>query len=430
MIFATLLLLAAPAQHAAPAPPPTPAEAEVRALEGRRQEAIRSGDRTTLEALYATDFHGVTSTGFPVDQATILRVLSRTDPAVRFTTEELTVRSAGDAVVAEGRLVGRAGEGKISQDFRYLHVWAKKDGAWKIVAGQSTPSPAPFPHYPASAAAAKRLPASAFEYDRKAVFSLETTGQSSRDGAVIREIRYAGAAGRPIGATLVASAASGKGRARGPGILFVHWYAPPSPDSNRTQFLEEAVALAKGGVTSLLIDTMWSEAEWFPQRKVADDYPASVAQVRELSRALDLLVSQPGVDPARVAYVGHDFGAMYGALLAGIDRRPSAWAFQAGTSSFADWFLLNQRALEGDARQKVIDELAPLEPVLYVGAAAPSPVLFQFGDIDPYVPKASADAFAAAAGEPKRTIWYEAGHELNAKAREDRVAWLKEKLGL
>jgi pimeloyl-ACP methyl ester carboxylesterase len=187
------------------------------------------------------------------------------------------------------------------------------------------------------------------------------------------------------------------------------------------------VALAKSGATSLLIDTMWSEAEWFPQRKTSEDYAASIAQVRELARALDLLLAQPGVDPARVAYVGHDFGAMYGALLAGIDRRPSLWAMQAGTSSFADWFLLNQR-LEGEARQKIVDELAPLEPVLYIGAAAPAPVLFQFGDVDPYVPKTSADAFVAAAGEPKKVIWYEAGHELDAKARSDRIAWLKEKL--
>jgi ketosteroid isomerase-like protein/dienelactone hydrolase len=418
-----LLLSLSIAAEPAAAAPPTPAEAQVRALEEKRQGAIRGGDRATLEALYADDFHGVTSAGFDVDKAAILRVLSRTDPSTRFSTEELKVRAIGEAAVAEGRIVGRAGEGRVLVDFRYLHVWAKRDGAWKIVAGQSTPSPPAFPHYPASPAAAKRLPASAFDYDRKASFAVETTGQSTKDGVAIREIRYAGAAGKKVGATLV----SPPGRGKGPGVLFVHWYAPPSPDSNRTQFLEEAVTLAKSGATSLLIDTMWSEAEWFLQRKTSEDYAASVAQVRELSRALDLLLAQPGVDPARVAYVGHDFGAMYGALLAGIDLRPSLWAMQAGTSSFADWFLLNQR-LEGEARQKIVDELAPLEPVLYIGAAAPAPVLFQFGDVDPYVPKTSADVFVAAAGEPKKVIWYEAGHELDAKARSDRIAWLKEKL--
>jgi hypothetical protein len=51
-------------------------------------------------------------------------------------------------------------------------------------------------------------------------------------------------------------------------------------------------------------------------------------------------------------------------------------------------------------------------------------------DVDPYVPTASADAFVAAARDPKTTIWYEAGHELNAKARADRLAWLEEKLRL
>ena len=34
-------------------------------------------------------------------------------------------------------------------------------------------------------------------------------------------------------------------------ILFVHWYEPSSPDSNREEFLEEAKSLARRGVVSL-----------------------------------------------------------------------------------------------------------------------------------------------------------------------------------
>ena len=48
--------------------------------------------------------------------------------------------------------------------------------------------------------------------------------------------------------------------------------------------------------------------------------------MKDLRRALDVLLAQPGVDPKRIAYVGHDFGAMYGAVLAGVDRRVSVWA--------------------------------------------------------------------------------------------------------
>lgn len=42
----------------------------------------------------------------------------------------------------------------------------------------------------------------------------------------------------------------------------------------------------------------------------------------------------------------------------------------------------------------------------------------------------AADSFAAAAGEPKKAIWYEAGHALDARAKKGRMAWLKERLGI
>ena len=34
-----------------------------------------------------------------------------------------------------------------------------------------------------------------------------------------------------------------------PAVLFVHWYGPPAPTSNRTQFVPDAVTLAGHGVT-------------------------------------------------------------------------------------------------------------------------------------------------------------------------------------
>lgn len=406
--------------------PPTAAEFEVRALEAARLQAIRGANQAALEKLYGDDFVGVTASGYEVDKARVLQVLARTDPKVRFTAEELKVRGIGDAALSSGRVVGRAGEAQVVSDFRYLHVWQRRDGRWQLVAGQSTNGPPPLPAYQATAGVARRLPTGSFAFDRARPLAVkDTAAEKQRDGARIREITFAGAEGKPEGATLVAPMAGG----RGPAVLFVHWYEPESPDSNRTQFLEEAIELAKGGTTSLLVDTMWSDPEWIPKRKKEDDLPNSIGQVKELSRALDLLVGQKGVDAKRIAYVGHDFGAMFGAVLAGIDRRPSAWALQAGTRSFADWYLLSRR-LEGEARQKVVDELASLEPVLYIGAAAPAPVLFQFGDLDPFVSKAAADSFVAATGEPKKAIWYEAGHGLDAKAKADRVGWLKERLGI
>lgn len=264
-----------------------------------------------------------------------------------------------------------------------------------------------------------------FDYDTARAFDVSETKQDTRDGVGIREITYVGAAGARNAATLVAPATPGSH----PAVLFVHWYSPESPDSNRTQFLTEAVTLGRSGVVSLLIDTMWSPPDYFPKRDPARDYDSSIAQVRELRRALDLLLKQPGVDPKRVVYVGHDFGAMYGAVLAGVDHRPSAFALIAGTKSFSDWFLFGRR-LEPAARQAVVDELAPLDPARHVAAAAPAALLFQFGDKDPYVPRSAADVFAGAAPQPKDVRFYDAGHAMNDAAAKDRRLWLKTRLGL
>lgn len=56
--------------------------------------------------------------------------------------------------------------------------------------------------------------------------------------------------------------------------------------------------------------------------------------------------------------------------------------------------------------------------------------LFQFGANDPYVPRALADAFYAAAPDKKKVLFSEAGHEFNAQSVEDRMQWLTTGLGL
>ena len=174
---------------------------------------------------------------------------------------------------------------------------------------------------------------------------------------------------------------------------------------------------------------MWSDPEWFNRRDSSQDYVKSVQQVKELGRALDVLLAQPHIDGNRVAYVGHDFGMMYGAVLAGAERRVHVWALQAGTTSFSDWFLLLPKR-EGEDRRKFIEELAPLDPVKHIGQAAGSPVLLQFGKTDPYVPVKKAQEFYDATKEPKKILWYEAGHGLNEEAIRDRQEWLKEQLHL
>ncbi len=212
----------------------------------------------------------------------------------------------------------------------------------------------------ALAAAAQPL---SFDYDRAKPLDIHVAGTETRGMVRIDDISFASLDGARTAAYLVTP----PGRGRVSGALFVHWYDSESPLSNRKQFLKEAVELARHGLVSLLVATPWSDPQWYQKRDVARDFENSVQEVRELRRALDVLTAQPRVDRKRMALVGHDFGAMYGILAAASEKRVSAVALQAFTGSFSDWFLYNQKQLAPGARQRVIDRLAPLDPVKFLG---------------------------------------------------------------
>jgi len=265
---------------------------------------------------------------------------------------------------------------------------------------------------------------SIFAYDRGRPFDVTVVGSEPRGGAVVTDLTYSTLTRTRRAAYLVTPAKASPGGK--PGILFVHWYEPPNPTSSRKEFLPDAVELAGDGVVSLLVDTMWSDPEWFVNRDPATDLGHSIEQVKELRRALDVLASRPGVDPSRLSYVGHDFGAMYGAIVAGLEApRLKAFVFMAGTQSFSDWFLLWPKRDEA-VRRQVIAALASLDPPRHLATAGPLPMLFQFATRDKFVTKAAAEAVVAGAMGPKDVRWYDAEHELNADATRDRLAWLRQ----
>ncbi len=263
-----------------------------------------------------------------------------------------------------------------------------------------------------------------FDYDRSRPLNVKETARRTEGGATLRDITYAQLDGTRNAATIVEASAAVAGTR--PAVLFVHWYGPPRPTSNRTQFIPDAVELAKSGVVSLLIDTPWSVPEFFKLRKREDDYTRSVQQPKDLRRALDVLLSLPRIDAARVAYVGHDFGAMYGTLAAAADQRIRAFVFMAGAPSFTDWFLYGP-PMPPDARQAFIEQMAPLDPSRHL-AKLDVPILLQFADKDEHVARPRADLVIAAAREPKTVRFYDAGHELNEAATRDRIEWLRQTL--
>lgn len=262
-----------------------------------------------------------------------------------------------------------------------------------------------------------------FAYDQSAPLAVQEVGRETRGAAVVRDLTFT-PVDKPVKAYLVTPAA-GSGPAAA--ILYVHWLGEPKT-TNRTQFLDEAVALAGRGVVSLLVDTMWAEPGWYKARVPEEDYARAIHQVIEIRRAMDLLLAHPGIDPARVAFVGHDFGAMYGMIASAQDRRAKAYVFMAATPHFVDWFLFRQQPKDLEAYKR---QISAIDPVLFVPQLAPAPVFFQFASKDFYVSAEEANEFYAAAGPRKQMATYEAEHGLHPpEVAADRVAWLVKELGL
>ena len=267
--------------------------------------------------------------------------------------------------------------------------------------------------------------ASPFDYAVAASLDVRDIQTRSDQGVVIRNLTFAPSPGVRRAAYVVRPEGQGPFAA----ILYVHWYEPWALTSNRRQFLAEAKRSAQRGAISLLVETMWSDDDWFYKRTQADDRENSIRQVVELRRGMDLLLMQPGVDARRLAYVGHDFGALYGVLMASIDPRPACYVLMAGTSRLSDWYLYYP-SLEGEARESYVRQMEEFDPITHVSKLAPAPLLFQFGQDDPHVPQERAQAFYAAADNPKEMRWYAAQHELNELATNEREAWLSQRLEL
>jgi cephalosporin-C deacetylase-like acetyl esterase len=295
-------------------------------------------------------------------------------------------------------------------------------GVLPLRAQDATPEATPAPELPQEVT-------QLFDYKQDAPLDVKEVGSEKRGDVTVKDITYASpVTGKAIPAYLVLPPGEGKH----PGVLYVHWYEPSAPTSNRTEFLDEAVNFAKSdGVVSLLVATMWSEPTWYQKGRSLDtDYDDAIHQVIELRRGLDVLLAQPEVDADRVAYVGHDFGAMYGSLLSAVDHRAKAFVFIAGASDFNNWMLFGVKKDKAtiDAYKA---KMEPLAPTHFVAHAAPAAILFQFGTEDGYTPAEDIDAFYNAASEPKSIKQYKSDHPMELpEIRADRLAFLREQLGL
>lgn len=210
------------------------------------------------------------------------------------------------------------------------------------------------------------------------------------------------------------------------GVLFFHWLS--NAGGNRTEFKEEAIGLAGHGVVSLLIQ---GDFPWSTQPSGADhDIKAIETEVAGIEAGVDLLLKQPGVDANHLAYVGHDYGAMHGAVLLARDSRFAGAILMAPDAQWVNWFKDYWTFIKTpEQRAAYAKALQPLDPATTLHTVK-SRVLLQFARSDEYLPVVRAQAVEAAVpARLRETRWYDSDHGFNQVAESDRDAWLLALLG-
>lgn len=274
-------------------------------------------------------------------------------------------------------------------------------------------------------------PARFFDYDRDAPLDFRMSSEEIVDGVTVQDVSYLSAKKGRVPGFLVLPGGEGPFA----GILYMHW-----GQGDRTEFLSEAVLLAKKGAVSLMIDAPYHRPDIESYDFVAEpeaEREGYIQLVTDLRRGLDLLAARKDIDPKRIGYVGHSLGATWGGALAGIEPRLAGYVLMGGLPRLTDilgddsYARLLQQAFRREQLERYVEVLSPINPELFVGRAAAGSILFQFARRDRFISEASARDYVKAAGDSHEVRWYFTSHEFNdPESPGDRMEFLRRKLTL
>lgn len=242
-----------------------------------------------------------------------------------------------------------------------------------------------------------------FDYDSQAPLGVKELGIERRGEVAIHDITYSSPKGGVVPAYLVVPQGKGPFAA----VVWGHWYWSNSPMRNRKEFLDEAVVLAQAGVVSLLTDGPIARPGHVANKEPLNEQDVTdlVQQVTDMRRGVDLLLSRKDVDPKRVAYVGHSYNAVVGAILSGVERRFKAFVLMAATMS-------DEVSMKFPEYQQYRKEIGPekfdaynakyswTDQGKYVSHAAPAVVFLQYGSQEKFITPERARLYAAVVSEP------------------------------
>jgi dienelactone hydrolase len=280
-----------------------------------------------------------------------------------------------------------------------------------------------------------------WRYDEKAPLNVKENGVQERDGVKVHDISYASPvqdrakAVGPNGGLVIAYLVVPAGKGPFPAVIYGHWCMPGSEKKNRTEFLDEAIVLARAGVASLLPDHVMVRPGFTEDNSPLNENQIAVMvqQVVNLRRGADLLFARPDIDQNRLAYVGHSCDASAGGFLSGIDKRFQAFVLMAGdlsdevdkkTKGFQDF----RQKIGPDRLDAFMEKYAWMDAGKYTSQAAPATLFLQYATDEPFLNEAMERGYFEIASEPKKLGIYQAPHALSPEATRDRIAFLAEQL--
>jgi dienelactone hydrolase len=261
-----------------------------------------------------------------------------------------------------------------------------------------------------------------FAYDRKLPLETKIAKVDEEQGLRKERLSFQSTPGVRVTAMfLQAPVAAGT---KPPALILLHGGGGPGKDATGPARFAELLSRAGWSVLSLDLQyfgersttllTTFSEQEkhdkLYNQPSV---YLAWITQsVKDISRAIDFIVEQRGVDPRRIGIVGISRGAIVESIAAGVDRRLSSVLMVYGG---------HFDALENN-------HLAAACPANYIGRIAPRPLLMINGTQDSDMIKDRAvEPLFKLARQPKQIIWSDGGHMfMTEEHRAALIQWLRE----
>ncbi len=137
-----LLTAGLAASGLASAAPPAGLVARLKAQADAWDRAIVAKDRAAIAANMADDFRQIDAHGNVESKASFIDGLVAPDLQLDpYTVEDFEVRVYGDTALLSGRtrMTGRYAGKPFNTHYRYIDVYVKRGGAWKIVSVQISP---------------------------------------------------------------------------------------------------------------------------------------------------------------------------------------------------------------------------------------------------------------------------------------------------